>query len=308
MDEKIIKIPNFKLNVFRKLLEQSLITDNQLMLQVSSEMIQSCSFSMSKTFMKLWTIPLNNLIIVEDEDVIEFEPGETKKAEKLDFPVFNFYILKGDLFKKYLSVHNTDMADIEFVLHKNGDKYQAANITISGKSENNSPLTTTFTLTTEDLITNKIDDYSSIIDECTPNKNSSEFVLTDAQIQEVKRLIKNLHKSSSDNTAFLTFTITKDKIIVNDKVFNITFPNSDKENVKEFQFNILKSDFVMIGNHSFTIFTNEDDQKVIFGAHFASSVIWCLSSKINENSIDLDDSNLDAAIDSLNLAEYGIDF
>jgi len=317
MEDKItkIKISNFNLNVFRKLLEQSLIVDNQLMLEFSSEIIKSCSFSNTKSFMKLWTIPLNNLIITNEKDSIELDEITTKK-EILNFPTFNFYILKGDLFRKYLSVHNTDTVDLEFVLHYDKDtcKYQAANITISGKSENNSPLITNFTLTTEELISNKITDYVQIINECTPTKDMFEFILTDIQIQEIKRLIKKLHKSSSDNTAFLTFTVDseKNKITVNDKVFTIDFLISKENLVNKvnFKFNILKSDFIITGNHSFSIYTNEVEEKVILGANYAGCIIWCLLGKINENSMHFDDSimdaNMDKNIDSLDLSEYGI--
>ena len=305
-EKKSIKISNFRLNVFRQMLEQSLIVDNQLMLEFSDEIIKACSFSATRSFMKLWTIPLNTLIIStpDQKDVIELD---IIPKEKLTFPVFNFYILKGDLFRKYLSVHNTDTVDLEFILHNINDKYQAANITITGKSENNSPLVTTFTLTTEELISNKIDDYSAIIKECTPLDDMCEFVLTNTQIQEVKRLTKKLHKSIAENTSFLTFTVDaeKNKIVVNDKVFTVDFvltqPIVKKEN---FIFNILKSDFIMTGNHTFSIFTNEIEQKVIMIANFAGGLIWCLSSKINENSINIDDSILDGTIDALDISEY----
>ena len=302
---KIIKINNFRLNIFRKLLEQSLIVDNQLMLEFSDTIIRACSFSSTRSFMKLWTIPLNNLINSESKsNVIELD---VVPVEKISFPVFNFYILKGDLFHKYLSVHNTDMVDLEFVLHKVENKYQAANITISGKSENNSPLVTTFILTTEELISNVITDYSLIINECTPQEDMVEFILTDIQIQEIKRLIKKLHKSTANNTAFLTFTIdvTQNKIIVNDKVFTLSFQLMQKLNITEnIVFNILKSDFIMTGNHTFSIYTNENDQKVILGAKFAGSIIWCLSSKINENTINIDDSAMDFALSSEDISDY----
>ena len=84
MEDKItIKISNFKLNIFRNLLEQSLIVDNQLMLEFNPEMIKACSFSNTKSFMKLWTIPLNNLIInVDEKDSIELEIIAKKIKDK----------------------------------------------------------------------------------------------------------------------------------------------------------------------------------------------------------------------------------
>jgi len=308
MEQKIISIKNFRLNVFRNLLDQALIVDNQIMLEFSPEIIKSCSFSITKSFMKLWTIPTKSLIIVPEDTGIELFASVGVVKDELTFPKFNLYILKGDLFKKFMSVHNTDMVDLEFTIHNINDKWQAANITIRGKSENNSPLLTSFVLTTEDLITNKIEDYSLVLKECTPNPSMFEYILTDIQIQEVKRLVKQLHKSSSNNTAFLTFTIDVEnkKITVNDKVFTIDFfiSNDVKFPPKSFKFNILKSDFIMTGNHTFTIYTDEVEQKVIFGAIYAGSIIWALSSKVNESTINLDDSIIDSTIDSMDLAEY----
>ncbi len=312
MDGKTIKITNFKLNIFRNLLEQSLIVDNQLMLEFTDEIIKSASFSSTRSFIKLWTIPLVNLLAGETkENVLELD---VIPKEKIHFPTFNFYILKGDLFNRYLSVHNTDTVDLEFVLHEIKGKYQAANITITGKSENNSPLVTTFTLTTEEMITNKIDDYTEIIKECTPNSSMIEFTLTSNQIQEIKRLIKKLHKATSDNTAFLTFTINfqLNKVTVNDKVFSIDFLlaqelNKKSANTEILSFNILKSDFIVTGNHTFSLFTNDVEEKVILGAKFANGIIWCLSAKVSEKTLNLDDSAMDATIDSLNLSEYVID-
>jgi hypothetical protein len=308
-----IKIKNFKLNVFRNLLEQSLIVDNQLMFEWTPEMVRSCSFSTTKSFIKLWLIPLQMLIVKpEKEETAELFP-EQNKDEKLEFPTFNMYILKGDLFKKFLSVHTSDMVDLTFMIQEVNGKHFASNITITSKSEVSNELTTNFVLTTEELISNSIEDYSQIIKEATPSKNMFEFMLSNTQIQEIKRLIKKLHKSSADNTAYLTFTIDSErkKIIVNDKVFNIEFeinPEIQKD-VKfpdeSFKFNVLKSDFIIAGNQTFSIYTCDKEEKVIFGARFAGSIIWCLSSKISEQSeLNLDASVLDSTIDALDMQEY----
>lgn len=303
-----IKISNFKLNIFRNLLEQSLIVDNQLMLEISPEMIKSGTFSSTMSFIKLWIIPLENLI---NNETNENELEIAKKVSKQNFPTFNFYILKGDLFKKYLSVHNSDTVDLEFILQKNKDnKYQASNITISGKDSNSSLLVTTFILTTEELISNKIEDYADVIKECTPSDDMFEIVLSNKQIQEIKRLIKNLHKSLPNNQAFLGFTIDakNNKIIVNDKVFSIDFPLltdiSKKVTIVDTQFNILKSDFIMTGNHNFSIYVNTEDPKVILGTKYAGSIIWCLLSKVDSENIHIDDSVTDAKIDDFQISEY----
>lgn len=302
-----IKISNFKLNVFRNLMEQSLIVDNQLMFEFSTDFVRSCSFSATKSFMKLWTSPLINFI-QKSEDSEELQ-------EIPSFDPFNMYILKGDLFKKFLSVHTSDTVDLIFtIVESENKKNQAAAITIIGQSEGSNKLRTTFTLTTEELISNKIDDYAAVIKECTPSNDMCEFVLSDNQIQEIKRLIKKLHKSSADNTAYLSFKLDVEnkKVVVNDKVFIVEFDiNSETESKllfpeKSFSFNILKSDFIITGNQTFTIFTNEQEQKVIFGARHAGAIIWCLSSKIEEsNDLPFDSSVVDSTIDSIdNLDDY----
>jgi len=317
MEQTSFKISNFKLNIFRNLLEQSLIVDNQLMLEFNTEMIKSCSFSNTKSLIKLWTIPLKSLIVLPDninDDLTLDLNDETPENDIYDFPEFNFYILRGDLFKKFLSVHNTDMVDIEFSLRKINDKYYGSNLIITGKSENNSPLITSFILTTEELLTNKIEDYSQIIKECTPTKGMFEFILLDNQIQEVKRLIKNLHKSSPENTSFLTFKIDSDnkKIIVNDKVFSIEFLIST-EIQKEikfpkegFEFKMLKSDFIVTGNHTFSFYTDKLSEKVLLGAKYSDAIIWCLATKVNESSLNLDSKidDLDSTLDNLDVSEY----
>lgn len=311
-----IQIKNFKLGVFKNLMEQALIVDNQLMFEIGKDMIRSCSFSTTKSFMKLWTIPFETLIQKPEADGNEIESLDVIPNVEYDFPTFNMYILKGDLFKKFLSVQSADTADLIFTIQENNGKYTAANVTIIGKSEGANSLTTSFVLTTEELISNKVEDYSVIIRECTPDEGMFEFILSDKQIQEVKRLIKKLHKSSADNTAYLTFTIDSDnnKIIVNDKVFTVEFSIEDEvqKNIKfpekSFKFNILKSDFIIIGNQTFSIYTDENNQKVIFGARYAGSIIWCLTSKIaNVSDLNLDASIVDSTIDSIDLDDYDLD-
>lgn len=311
-----IQIKNFKLGVFKNLMEQALIVDNQLMFEIGKDMIRSCSFSTTKSFMKLWTIPFETLIQKPEADGNEIESLDIIPDVEYDFPTFNMYILKGDLFKKFLSVQSADTADLIFTIQENNGKYTAANVTIIGKSEGANSLTTSFILTTEELISNKVEDYSVIIRECTPDEDMFEFILSDKQIQEVKRLIKKLHKSSADNTAYLTFTIDSEnnKIIVNDKVFTVEFSIEDEvqKNIKfpekSFKFNILKSDFIIIGNQTFSIYTDENNQKVIFGARYAGSIIWCLTSKIaNVSDLNLDASIVDSTIDSIDLDDYDLD-
>lgn len=308
-----IQLKNFRLNVFKNLMEQALIVSNQLIFKVSKDMIKSCSFSETKSFMKLWMIPFKSLIVSPEKPDVE-SLDDVEEEQIIDFPEFDMYILKGELFKKFLSVHTSDTVDLIFNLQQNNEgKWQAANLVITGKSEGSNTLTTNFILTTEDLISNKIDDYSDIIKECTPNQSMFEFVLSDKQIQEIKRLIKKLHKSSADNTAYLTFTVDSEnrKITVNDKVFTVDFYIDEEiqKNIefpeKSFKFNILKSDFIIAGNQTFSIYTEENEQKVIFGARYAGSIIWCLTTKIASGSeLNLDASIVDSTIDELDIDDY----
>lgn len=314
MTVKNVKISNFKLSTFKNLMEQSLMVDNQLMFNFNSEMIKACSFSSTRTFIKLWNIPLKNLIIIPDQITSVDDVILPAKKETIveSFEEFDFYILRGDLFKKFLSVYNDDSIDLEFTLMEINGKLRGTSIILTGYGSSNTLLKTTFTLTSEDMISNKIDDYGSIIKECTPTKGAFEFILSSKQIQEIKRLIKNLHKSIPNNSAFLSFNIDVDnnKIVVNDKVFvlditvdpelqkEIKFPN------KSFTFNILKSDFVITGNHDYTFYVLDEEKKVILGARYAGAIVWGLCTKIEETAMQLDDASMDATIDNLDISEY----
>ncbi len=148
----------------------------------------------------------------------------------------------------------------------------------------------------------------------TPNKTMFEFSLFDGQIQEIRRLIKNLHKSAANNVAFLNFEIDtlNQKIIVKDKVFTISFdivaPEKKKEiteSTESYKFSILKSDFIMLGAKAFSIFSEDDNQKVLFGANYGGALIWCLSTKVNENEIISGmDTIVEENIDSIDIEEY----
>ena len=309
-----VKINNLKLNIFKNLLEESLIVNNELILEFSSKLLKSCSNSNSKSLMKLWIIPMDKLINspIEEENTL-FDTDTNKPNNICDIPTFNFYILKGDLFIKFLSVYDkNETIDLEFILTESTNQnsetlYQANSVKIIGKADSNSPLIVNFQLTTEEYMSSKIDDYSAIIKMCTPEVDDIEILLTEIQIKEIRNLIKKLHKTSVDNTALISFTINNDKITVNDKIFNITFDLVKPVNTKnELKFNILKSDFLMSGNHSFNIYVGEKSKKTLFGTTYVNSIIWCLLSSLDEISMNLDDSNiLDSTLSDLNLEEYG---
>jgi hypothetical protein len=310
-----IKIKNFNLAAFSRLLNQSLLVTNQIMMEVKDGLVKSCSFSATKSFIKLWTIPVEQLIIVDEAQKEMFDMDKAK-AEFRELN-FNFYILKGDLFRRFISVHNQDTVDIEFSIVLVDGKKQASTITITGKSEAGSALKTTFILTTEELITNVVSDYSAILAACSPDKDMMEIVFLDEQIQEIKGLIKKLHKSSSENSKYLTFTIDNKAIRINDRVFTVEFP-VNKEMVEKnnlagrglvgdasISFNVLKSDFIITGDHTFNFFTSDQTDKVIIIGKYSKAMIVCLTTKITEGS-DAMDSSADDSLGELDLSEYGL--
>ena len=310
----IVKIPNFNLGIFRNLLDQNLTVNKNIMVEFSPELVKSCAMSASRSFMKLWTIPMANLIGSSSEDgegVIDIETLDTAELpeELKNMPVFNFYIMKGDLFRKYISVHNSELVNLEFTLtDASNNGLQAATLTIYGKSELGSPLVTTFTLTTEEMIVDRIESYEPVIREVTPSEDMLEVVLSSVQLQEIKRLIKQLHKSSTENTAYITLTVSKDKLNICDKVFNIDIPLNETlvAKVEEPRTgNILKTDFLMLGNHTFTIYTAGDSQKVIFVTKFGEAMISGLSTKVSENAdLGSADNEIDGVVDFDDLDEY----
>ena len=73
-------------------------------------------------------------------------------------------------------------------------------------------------------------------------------------------------------------------------------------------FNMLKSDFLIIGNHNFNIITETNSDKVILGGQYKNSVIWCLTTKHNNSAVILSSDSSEQeymeAIDALNINEY----
>lgn len=312
---KVVRIPNFNLGIFRSLLDQNLTVNKNIMIEFTKDMVKSCAMSPSRSFMKLWMIPMANLVgsVQEDGGTLDIDNLDEPKAqlpkELEDMPTFNFYLMKGDLFRKYITVHNSELVNLEFTLtDASNNGLQASTLTIYGKSELGSPLVTTFTLTTEEMIVDRIESYEPIIREVTPSSDMMEVVLSSVQLQEIKRLIKQLHKSSTENTAFITLTVSKDNLLIKDKVFEINIPLNETlvANVNEpTSFNILKTDFLMLGNHTFTIYTSTDAQKVIFVTKFGEAMISGLSTKVSENSdFGSSDNEIDGVIDFDELDEF----
>lgn len=297
MTQKIFKIENFKLSAFRSLIAQSLIVNKQLMLEFGSDFIRSCSYTATNSCLKLWVCPTKDLIHSSEAELEE---------PKLNIPTFDMFILRGDSFSKFLTVYNCDTIDIEFTLvpSTKSSKMVASSMKFIGKIDSGNELVTEFRMTTEEMITNRIDDYQKVIEHCTPTSDMHSVALSDSQIQEIKRLIKKLHKSNSENTSYLTFTVkpTEHSIVVNDSVFRISFdiPEELRFDSEEFSFNILKSDFIISGNQAFTIYTNATDKRVIFGANHVNAIIWCMLTKVSEVD-DFTASISESTLDELDL-------
>lgn len=307
-----VTIKNFNLNVFKHLLDQSLAVDTQLMLEFSDTEIKACSFSGSKSFIKLWVIPTSKLLIVNEAVLTPdlFDPIVTEQP--LKFKAFNFLVLKGDSLRKYFDVYNNDAVDLSFNVAEFGDKTIATNMTINGKTVSGSQLKTSFELTTEEFLTNKITDYAPIIRELKPDDDMQELVFNAKQIQEVRGLIKTLHKSLTGNSAFLSFEIQSDKINIKDKVFSVDFEITKEQIEKNLNvisqaqnFKILKMDFAMIGLHNFIVSTSENSAKVIFNANYAGALISCMATKITIDPT-MDAENPEFANNIESLSEYGL--
>jgi hypothetical protein len=317
----IVTIPNFKLDIFQSLIEQALVVGEELIMEFSPDMVRSITYTQTKSFMKLWIINMSELIetpksdgqlvIPTLDDVIDGK--DPKSKVELDFPVFDFYILKGSLIRKFFKVHTSNIVEIQFTLTKtdSSNKYQAKNFSVISESQafsitKKQNLKTTFPLSTEELMTNKIDDYSKVISKCQPTDDMFEFVLDKTQIQEIKRLIKNLHKISSQNKVYLNFNINVPdrKITVNDSIFtyDIDLPDEFVLPESSFNFNILKSDFIITGNHSFTIYGCDADPRIILGASYLNAIIWAMVTKIPDpdNIETLSEAILDTAIENIN--------
>lgn len=312
-----VKLRNVDINVINNLLNQSLEVSSQLMFEFSPDMVKSVSFSVTKTFIKIWTIDISNLIKKveseqENEGVGELNFGDefdlVKESTKDFNKTFDFYLLKGENLRNFLSVFKNEIIDMEFhLIESNDNKLQAQSVIISGKTESDKSLVAKLDLTTEDMITNKVTDYSKILEVCKPKDNMSEIIMSNSNLKELRKVISNMNKTIVNNSSFVTFTIENNVLKVNDKVFDLTFDDVIINNVNEFSFNILKNDFKLIGNHSFRIFSSESSNEIHFATTYGNAVIWCLSSKPLTTTEILNNKS-DDEIDSDDLDEYGLDF
>ena len=181
-------INNFNLSLLKRLLKQSLIVNEQIMIEISDSMMKSVSFSGTKSLIKIWQLPIESFVTTNDENPEILEDGEI--VDKASYIMnldgkFNLYILKGSLFLKYLDVFSMKTpCKLTIDIDKNTN--QATQLTIEGLSENGSKIKTNFVLTTEEMIVDKVEDYNFILKQCTPEKSYKQLSISDKQITELK--------------------------------------------------------------------------------------------------------------------------
>lgn len=295
-------INNFNLSLLKRLLKQSLIVNEQIMIEISDSMMKSVSFSGTKSLIKIWQLPIESFVDIEAESEVD----KSTYIKNYDGK-FNLYILKGSLFLKYLDVFSMkNPCKLTINIDKNTN--QATQLTIEGSSENGSKIKTNFVLTTEEMIVDKVEDYNFILKQCTPEKSYKQFSITEKQLTELKSLIKKLHKSIVNNSNYITFSFDDNgNLNVFDKAFNIEL-EYDSKDVKNLEFKILKTDLLMFGEHSFVFYTDNNTPKVILGTNYGPAVVWCTSVKVLEDVTTDEIDDINDIADSLDLEEYGLTF
>nr|DAK62355.1 MAG TPA: hypothetical protein [Caudoviricetes sp.] len=295
-------INNFNLSLLKRLLKQSLIVNEQIMIEISDSMMKSVSFSGTKSLIKIWQLPIESFVDIEAESEVD----KSTYIQNYDGK-FNLYILKGSLFLKYLDVFSMkNPCKLTINIDKNTN--QATQLTIDGSSENGSKIKTNFVLTTEEMIVDKVEDYNFILKQCTPEKSYKQFSITEKQLTELKSLIKKLHKSIVNNSNYITFSFDDNgNLNVFDKAFNIEL-EYDSKDVKNLEFKILKTDLLMFGEHSFVFYTDNNTPKVILGTNYGPAVVWCTSVKVLEDVTTDEIDDINDIADSLDLEEYGLTF
>lgn len=295
-------INNFNLSLLKRLLKQSLIVNEQIMIEISDSMMKSVSFSGTKSLIKIWQLPIESFVDIEAESEVD----KSTYIQNYDGK-FNLYILKGSLFLKYLDVFSMkNPCKLTIDIDKNTN--QATQLTIEGSSENGSKIKTNFVLTTEEMIVDKVEDYNFILKQCTPEKSYKQFSITEKQLTELKSLIKKLHKSIVNNSNYITFSFDDNgNLNVFDKAFNIEL-EYDSKDVKNLEFKILKTDLLMFGEHSFVFYTDNNTPKVILGTNYGPAVVWCTSVKVLEDITTDEIDDINDIADSLDLEEYGLTF
>lgn len=254
-----IIINKFNLSLFKSLVFESLDTSSNLMLEIDKGLIKSLSISGTTSLMKICYTKFSDF----DKEYID--------GKYDDMDLFNLYVLKGENFKKYLELYN-ELSDVEIKFNLidstvvDGKKI-ATYISIKGQTVNGTPLDVTFNLTTEELMTNSVQDYASVIDLLKVDvATDTQFTIDKSQYIETKDIIKKLHGTISNNSNFIEFDVNNTHVNIKDKVFDLKFTdciNNYVDSSENIKFKILKNDFNILGKHNWSAFTNNSNDKVV---------------------------------------------
>jgi uncharacterized UPF0146 family protein len=313
------------------------MVENQLVINFSDGMIRSTSMTVSHSLMKFWTAPISAFITSEteldrkkaatkveqpiinfDDDPIEDTIPETEEdttdidAKFKEVEAFDFYVSKGDVFRRFLSVFGSDSVNVTIDIDRT--KNVATDIIIEGQSVNGTNLTSKFNLSSEDIIMNKVSDYSKVIEELTPKPDMQQFLISVEETKEIKFLIKQLHNTNVQNTTYIKFYINaaEQYVELSDEVFKLRYSLRKNEDIplptKDMTFNLFKTDLIAAGTHSFVFFsTDQKDDFVITNTHYKKCLISTIMSKSYEkntdnNLVSTDIANADFDLD--NMSEY----
>ena len=304
----VVTFRNFSLAFFGKLIEQNLMADNSINIKFTKEQIMSAAKTSSESLIKFWHIPTQNLIAEpEEEEILDFNDDGSTGTKLPEFADFNFYVLKGDMFKRFLNVFSDDPVVVN--IEVDDEDSVASKITITGQTKSGTPIQSSYMLSSAELMTSGVKDYNVVMNYVQPKEGLKSFFLLKDEVDEVKKLIKDLHKTNSENTAYVKFEVNVEKkiVTVSDKVFKVKFQlikseaDTDRVPTSNLEFMILKSDFITCGKHTFEFFFNEEDQKIVMKSSYKKFAINCacinLSVRDQEQKVDdienLDDLGLD---------------
>lgn len=304
-------IKNFDLKLFKSLIDQNLLASNEISINFGPEEIRSYAFTSSHSFMKIWRVPTKMFINDADQEVINFDDDEVENMV-LDFKPFDMYVLKGDMFKKYISIFNEE--PVTLIIDVDEESNNGTLMTIQGCSQYQSRLQTKYNLCSDEMIVNKISSFDKALEMVTEKESDIHFIMTKEEVVEVKKLISALHKSNPENTSFITFKIDTNRKIINvsDKVFSVNFPLEKSPDIpipeESFDFNVLKSDFLVTGDHVFNFYVeNQTQGKIIMKVKYKNCEISCMCYSVTYDAQENNTTNSDMDIVSdevLDIDEY----
>lgn len=310
----------FDLGFFASLIDQNLMANNSIKVRFTEKTVKSIALTSSRSFVKLWEINTENLICPNTESVEEINDDGTIGVHVPKFECFDMFVLKGDVFKRFLNVFNQNPVDLLVDVDEN--ESIANRIVITGETKFDTPIKCSYTLSSAEAMGEGPSDYSVVEKFFTVKDSVKSFMILKDEMDQVKNLIQTLHKTNSENTSYVTVNVDVERSIIRvfDKVFDIKFPLVKTEDQisnlpdKSFDFRILKSDFIVAGKHTYNLyFDQSDDDKIVMKALFPKKNLQILCGfkdiKVNDqnntssNSDDIDsvfqdDTELQALEDS----------